>query len=60
MILKDSLAETNFSKWSEVWIIPLLVSLVNVLPINAAEIDKLLEKAFKKYPNLVLYVIEKW
>lgn len=60
MILKDSLAEEKFSEWCELWIIPLLVMLKNVLPIISAEIDKLLENAFKKYPECVIYVTDKW
>ena len=60
MILNDTLAENDFIGFCELWIIPLLISLLNVLPIIAAEIDKLLEKTFKKYSHAPLYVTEKW
>lgn len=60
MILKDSLADSDFSEWCETWIVPLLCSSVTVLPTVVGEIDKVLENAFKKYPNSVLYITEKW
>lgn len=60
LILQDELAERDICAWCETWIIPLLESLSNVLPIAAADIEKILEKTFKKYPSAVLYIIDKW
>lgn len=60
LILNDVLGDADPSKWCELWIIPLLILLTTVLPIVAADIEKIIEKAFKKYPNAILHIIKKW
>ncbi|KAL0272341.1 UNVERIFIED_CONTAM: hypothetical protein PYX00_005354 [Menopon gallinae] len=58
LILKDVLVDEDFHKWLLIWIIPLLETLPKVPLVVSAEIEKLLNSIFKRYPSAVFPIIE--